>query len=453
MLYITSILIYKKEFISALFLILLLLTSLHALATENPEVDITIAKSNSNDWTVTYKVERPIKRLDFIRNPDQSRLERWQPLSSKFEVYFQNSKEYIAKKDRTEFKAVELSLTPTYKHLSKDYAPFSPFSDGGLLFHSGRFFACVDTCDHEINSWNITLEIPDGEHGIVNGHIFKSSTSWIDTDDGMNIYVGKQKPIESEAFIAIIDVGLPTKIKTSLDEDIPKMMKYFEKKLGKLPYKNKPSLFASYANVKGNSSQGGTLPNQIFMHWNKDNLDTSIQNDKFLNDTLWFFGHEVAHLYQRGKAGLLGDNPNQSWIHEGHADLLAANVLENLYPQSKSYIDSRFKKAKGHCAAGIKEFALVEAANIGKFGYYYTCGFVIHQAIYNKSANQNQTEHSAYTIWNRFRSAIENGAEPGQDTFLTVSDQVTGIEVSKEVLHFIAAKHADAEKVVADLLE
>ena len=41
---------------------------------------------------------------------------------------------------------VKFTLTPTYRHLSKDYAPFSPFSDGGLLFHSGRFFACADEC-------------------------------------------------------------------------------------------------------------------------------------------------------------------------------------------------------------------------------------------------------------------------------------------------------------------
>jgi hypothetical protein len=46
-----------------------------------------------------------------------------------------------------------------------------------------------------------------------------------------------------------------------------------------------------------------------------------------------FFCHETGHLYQRANIGLLADNPNQSWIHEGHADMLAANVLKTLHPQ------------------------------------------------------------------------------------------------------------------------
>ena len=34
-------------------------------------------------------------------------------------------------------------MSPTYSRLPKDYAPFSPFGDGGMLFHTGRLFACV----------------------------------------------------------------------------------------------------------------------------------------------------------------------------------------------------------------------------------------------------------------------------------------------------------------------
>ena len=37
--------------------------------------------------------------------------------------------EYIVRKDRREFTRVIFTLTPTYRHLSGDYAPFSPFSD------------------------------------------------------------------------------------------------------------------------------------------------------------------------------------------------------------------------------------------------------------------------------------------------------------------------------------
>jgi hypothetical protein len=414
-------------------------------------VETHITKSSKGIWTVNYEIDQAVKRLAFIRNPDKSRIERWHPVSAEFEIYYENEKEYIAKKNRSTFDKVAFTLTPTYKHLSKDYAPFSPFSDGGMLFHSGRLFTCIDSCKNEINSWKFTLTIPNDEHVILNGKLLKSTAHWLDSDDGTNVYVGKQEPIETDAFIAVIDIGLPAKIQTSLSADIPKMMAYFEKKLGKLPNDTKPMLLASYAMVKGHSSQGGTLPNQIFMHWNKDDLNTSVQNEKFLNDTLWFFGHEAGHLFQRADINLLADNPNQSWIHEGHADMLAADVLNTLYPRARNYVDAKITRMKNSCAKGLKEFALVDAAKIGQFGYYYTCGMVIHQAIEQVFIKQNQSEHSAYAVWNNFRLAVQKGKEVGQKTFLDTADKLTKHKISEKIITFISSKHETPESIITDL--
>jgi hypothetical protein len=424
---------------------------LFSLANQQMGVDTTITKSNKGIWTVNYEINQQVKRLAFVRNPDKSRIERWHPVSAEFEIYYENNKEYIAKKNRSTFEKVTFTLTPTYKHLSKDYAPFSPFSDGGMLFHSGRLFTCIDSCENETNRWKFTINIPKDEHVIINGKLLKSTAHWFDSDAGTNVYVGKQKPIEGDAFIAIIDIGLPHKMQASLSADIPKMMAYFEKKLGKLPTTTKPMLLASYAMVKGHSSQGGTLPNQIFMHWNKDNLNASVQNEKFLNDTLWFFGHEAGHLFQRAKISLLADNPNQSWIHEGHADMLAAEVLQTLYPQSRNFVSDKIERMKNSCAKGLKEFALVDAAKIGQFGYYYTCGMVIYQAIEKIFMKQNTAEHSAYAIWNNFRLAVENGQELGQNTFLYTVDKMTKHKTSDKIIKFISTKHETPEKVIANL--
>lgn len=433
------------------FISLFLLLPLLCLANQQAAIDTTITKSNKGTWTVTYEVAQPVKKLAFIRNPDNSRIERWHPVSSEFEIYYENKKEYIAKKNRSDFEKVAFTLTPTYKHLSKDYAPFSPFSDGGMLFHSGRFFTCIDSCENVTNSWKFTVNIPNGEHVILNGKLIKSAAHWLDSDDGTNVYVGKQIPIETDAFVAIIDDGLPPKIQASLSADIPKMMAYFEDKLGKLPGDTKPMLLASYAMVKGQSSQGGTLPNQIFMHWDKDDLSTSVQSERFLNDTLWFFGHEAGHLFQRAEIGLLADNPNQSWIHEGHADMLAADVLKTLYPQSRNYVEVKIERMKSSCAKGLKDFALVDAAEIGQFGYYYTCGMVIHEAIEQVFMKQNKNEHSAYAIWNRFRLAVENGKEVGQNTFLDIADKMTKRKISDKIINFISTKHQDPTANMAGL--
>ena len=251
-----------KKLLASVFLSLLCSV---ALANGSSGVDINIVKSELGKWTLSYKAAHEVNRLGFVRNPDQSRIERWQPVSDEFSIRYIAGKEYILRKDGNSFSQVQLTLTPTYKHLSKDYGPFSPFSDGGILVYSGRLFACMEACDASINSWNISLTVPDDEHIIVNGKVHSSFAKWQDNDSGKNVYIGKQKPILTDSVIAVIDSGLPKEIKVSLNEDIPKLMSYFEKRLGKLGG-SKPTLFASYANIDGTSSQGGTLPNQIFMH-------------------------------------------------------------------------------------------------------------------------------------------------------------------------------------------
>ncbi len=164
-------------------------------ADTSPGVAIDIVKDSNENWTLTYLTNRPANRLSFVRNPDNSRVARWSPTSEDFVVSFSESEEFIARRDGKTFRRVALTLTPDYKHLSKDYGPFSPYSDGGTLIHTGRLFACVDTCPNDANDWQISLSVPKDEHLIVNGEIYTSSANWVDRDDGKNVYVGQQLPM------------------------------------------------------------------------------------------------------------------------------------------------------------------------------------------------------------------------------------------------------------------
>ena len=410
--------------------ILLLCLSTPIWAINESMVDISILKSRDGKWTLTYQTHKPASRLSFVRNPDNSRIERWKPITSDFEIVSIENQEYLIKKDGSNFNKVSLLLTPTYKHLSKDYAPFSPYSSDGSLIYTGRLFACIDTCRDEVNQWQLSMQVPEGEHMIVAGKVLTGATSWIDTDDGMNVYVGSQKPIETQNVIAVIDHGLPERIKRSLDTDIPKLMNYFEQRLGEIKGV-KPTLFASYANIDGHSSQGGTLPNQIFMHWNLNNLNKKAKDNKFHNDTIWFFAHEVAHLYQRSSTGNIFGESHESWLHEGHADWLAALALLELYPETNEYVTDKIDKFRTHCAEGLANFPLAEAAEKGRFDLYYTCGFLIHQAI--DLALRKNSDEDIYSLWIEFRQQVEKGNRKGSETFLALTEKWT----SKELVHKI----------------
>ncbi len=224
-------------------------------------------------WFVEYESEEKVRKIFFHNSSNFSRSNRWSSISDAFEITKDGEHEVIQRKDKSEFKRVKFELTPSYTHLPKNYAPFSPFSDGGMAIHTGRFFACDNACDQKAQNMNMSLSVPKDQHIILDGQIYYNSARWKDGSNGRSIYIGQQEPLETAGTFSLIDQGLPAEIKDSFDRDIPKLMGYFERNLGSLLAKEKPTLFASYANIEGTSTQGGTLPNQVFMHWNHNDLN------------------------------------------------------------------------------------------------------------------------------------------------------------------------------------
>ena len=388
----------------------------------------------SEKWVVTYTLTTPAKTLAFVRNPDTSRTTRWFAQDNDIEIVFDDTKhqELVRSKSGKSLSTVSFLLTPTYKHLGKDYAPFSPFSDGGNAFHSGRLFACANACTEEDNKWHLTLNVPSDEHIVLNGKVMKSSVSWTDNNDGRVVYVGKQQPIITDDVVALIDPGLPESIKASLEEDIPNMMAFFSHSLNPLKGE-KPMLFASYANVDDHSTQGGTLPNQIFMHWNRQDLNEQANNSSFVNQTLWFFAHEVAHLYQPGSTEGVSENEEQSWLHEGNADYFAAIAMNFLYEDANSYVESRMTRAFESCTEGLAQTTLARAYKNGHFNLYYSCGMIMHRAIDSVVQQKTLGEESLFTVWKRLQKAVNSGMPPGTATFLTLLEPYNAPELIKAI--------------------
>ncbi len=413
-------------------------------------IQTTIEKIDPTKWTVEYSASKPIERVAFKRNPDDSRTTRWRPLDEDFRVFFIEGEEFIARKDGLPFTEVKLYLTPNYKHLAKDYAPFSPFSDGGTLFHTGRFFACENQCDDEFNQWNFKLAIPSNEHIIIKGQKVGAETTWIDSDSGMNIYVGKQSPLEANGFVAVIDKGLPNSIKFALETDIPRITAYFSSKMGELPNGPKPMLFASYSKTKGTSVQGGVLPNQIFIHWDKDDLDIFAEDEVFINDLLWTFAHEVGHYYQRFNSTNISSS--ESWVHEGHAELLAYDALTSLYPAAEEYLKTKVTNFEHSCSKDLESTSLKNAAVNGKFQAYYTCGFLIHHRVAGDNQNNSGISANPYVTWKLFSSKNEAGSRSAQEAFLDSIAELTSEELATAIRRFIISEHLDANESVDTLI-
>ena len=329
-----------------------------------------IVKTVEGDWTVSYRSNQPVNSIQFSKSPDTSRIKRWELLDDGFEFRVFNQKETVVRRDNQTFTSVTFKLTPTYIHLPKYYAPFSPFSDGSMLLHSARFFACSNFCSGRENTFYLTLTAPENDQIIVNEHNVTKHASWYDSNDGQKVFVGRTNQLVHPKYRAVIDDGLPESIVEALNLKLPLFIEALESRL--LPMQGKPTLYASYSKdlnvgLEGRfGRQGGVLANQVFMHW----YGKVVEDNHY--ELLWFFAHEAVHMYQGYSDRVI--TPEDAWIHEGYADFIAGKLLVEYFPASIDYVKVRSRKAKQACINELNENSIEDFASMGQYQTLYQCG-------------------------------------------------------------------------------
>jgi hypothetical protein len=353
----------------------------------------------------------------FASSPDNSRLKRWQPVLSIFSVNYINGREIIRRKDGHSFTSVRIKLTPSYIHLPKSYVPFSPFSNGGMLLHSARFFACPNICSGNENLWAMAVKAPVQDTILLDGKVYLAKTCWWDKNEGQKLYVGQQRSDHNANYISIIDPYLTHTIGKQLHTILPSMMMFLEKSYGALS--RKPMLFASFGVTHDGrfGRQGGTLPNQIFMHWYGD---VAYQENN-LAATLWFFAHEAAHLYQNlgGKA----ITPVDNWLHEGHAEMMAMKIMLNLLPQYQAFVDDKVANATTSCLAISDDSSLSPQIAVNNYQALYDCGLYIFNTIENSHGRSDVTE----TLWLAFINETQNDKQIDSLELITLAEKKYGL--------------------------
>ena len=270
---------------------------------------------------------------------------------------------------------------------------------------------------------------------------------WDDVKDGTMIYVGPSNPVETDYVIALVDPALPRDIQGPLDELIPQLMAYYVDKLGALA--SKPMLFASldrHSGPDGNpnsnsfSSQGGTLPGQVFMHFAGDAWfeDEAVRGPNITGSLEWFFAHEAGHIYQRGSEHF--SDKNEAWIHEGGADAFAALALSQLGKATPDYIQKRKNEAIESCLEGLKKGPLNTAADRGDFGLMYNCGMVVQLAVDKAVRQKSNGTSDLFTVWADFLVKVKGGNPWNTTTFLDTVETHGGSDVRALSENIIAAK-------------
>ena len=379
--------------------------------------DIALSRHPEGRWAVRYVLPVPARQLVFVRADARgTRARDWTALDPDFQLVVENGVEVVRRRDGAPFTQAVFTMPTRYVTLDKDYAPFAPFGDGGLLVHSGRFHACAERCP-EVGMgrpvrWRVRLMPSAGEHAIVGGQVV-AAVDFLDGDDGTSLYVGKATPVETADVLAVIDQAMPDGIRQRLQSLLPRLMALYARELGAL--QAKPMLFASRDAAHpggGYGYQGGTLPGQVFMHIYGDH--PAFATPAFAARMDAFFAHEAAHMYQHYPA----TDQAASWIHEGGADALAAVALQQLGESDPAAVGVRLRDARDSCATSLAAGPLAEAGERGDFDAYYRCGLVLQMAVDAAVRRASGGQCGLFCVWRDFQARVRGGAPWTGATFI-----------------------------------
>jgi hypothetical protein len=432
----------SKKLIACLVLGCASASPLHAAAKTPAPVAIALAQRDAQ-WEVRYALAKPASALRFEREDRKgTRASTWQPVDPALTVSVVDGEEVVRRGDGKPFREAAFRMAPLYLQMDKDYAPFSPFGDGGLLIYTGRFHACAEKCTGE-ESFHTTLQPPAGAHAIFNGQV-DDAVDFEDRNDGTNVYVGRAEPVATPDVVAVIDPTLPQDVRTRLDSLLPRLMAFYGKEFGVL--QTRPMLFASNdANHPGGGYgyQGGTLPGQVFVH--RYGQNAAFGTPEFLARQDWFFAHEAAHLYQHYPA--LADE-GDSWIHEGGADALAAVALQSLGVIGPEAVKSRLESSVETCATGLGKSPLRQSHVDGNFDSFYSCGFVMQMAVDAAARRASAGQCGLACVWRDFQARVGAGAPWSTDTFLAVAAKRTDDDTAKFLRAVAGEKPAQAAELL-----
>lgn len=370
-------------------------------------------KPIGEEWQVHYRLPRPTRTLYFDIPYGDYRQTAWQPEDPSVHIIADGETIRAERDDRAPFTSVTFRLTPRYREVPKNYAPFSPFSDGGVLVFTGQFHACANAPCADGSSWKMRFLVPSEQ-------LLTGTDAFEDRGDGRNVYVGAVKPIESPLVLAVIDPALPSPIRKQLDTMLPLLTDYFSRELGALPVR--PMLFASLDRWprpnSGLSSQGGILPGQVFLHFYGSGWKHDAARADFIP---WFFAHEIGHFYHGARSGNAHVSEEEAWIHEGGAEAFAALAVREF--GDEGFVDRKIARSIDDCAAGLARLGepLTASARAGAFDNYYSCGLLLQLSIDADLRLKSDGRESLVTIWRDFLDRARNGVPWSSRTFLSVA--------------------------------
>lgn len=356
-------------------------------AAEAP-VEVEVVRSG-NSWTADFAFDRASPAWLFVRSPvTEEGGKPWRPQSWTVEtrgVRIERRGLYdvlTGEGGGAVPRRVRVRFSPFSERVAAGYDPALVFTDGSVALFSEQFDTVPLSSSDAAQRLPADLEaagLPESRTrvrfvdraGPVLHEGRRVPSVSVSDDKGSYILFGPIKPITTQAMTAVIDPQLPQWIRRTLERAVPDMLGRYAALLGPAPG-GKPMIMVSWAGpLPGRSSMGGSvLPGLIVMRFEGERILAESREARDFG--LWFVAHEAAHFWL-GQA-VSYSSPNEAWITEGGAELLAMRMSAQVEPA----YDARaaLQQAIDDCARLAAGRAVATAAERSEPRTYYACGAV-----------------------------------------------------------------------------
>ncbi len=344
---------------------------------------------------------------------------------------------------------VSLSFTPFVQDIEAAYDAALAFTDGSIALFDGKFTVFPAASPAAVDKYPID---PTGIAGneeptrimmrdtagpvLLHGRRMVVATL---EEAGAYVLFGKADPVEAEAMTTVIDPGLPRWLAGFLGDSVPAVLKTYARKLGPAPG-NKPLLMVSWAGpTPGMRSMGGSvLPSTVVMTFEGEGVAT--ENADLRNGARWFAAHEGAHFWLGNAIHYSG--PQEGWITEGGADLLAYRAVAAADPSFD--VRATLQDALEQCITFSRKGGIASANERGDHKAYYHCGTVFGLVAERASGGD---------FGDFVRGLIDSNREDKQVTraewLATLDERAPGKGLGKSIGKLLDAPAADAKPWVA----
>lgn len=350
---------------------------------------------------------------------------------------------------------VRLRMEPRFVDLQANYDPVLMFSNGAVawfseVFHLLPLAGVAEVADLPRDLGPRVEAAPARTvWSDAGGPVLVQGQRLVDPDStrvGTYVLFGPAELAPGEALATVTDPGLPAWISDELADWAPRIGARSAAGLG--PGQSAaPTVMMSWTGPTpgATSMAGSVLPGLIVMAFEGEGV---LKPSPRVRDMArWFIGHESAHFW-------LGQTvhyatPEDSWITEGGADLMAIRAMQALDPAFDG--ESRLEAAVDECV-GFADQPVSTSVDRGEFRAHYACGAVF--AVVAEAAQRRATGGD----WFDFLRPLIEGSREDQvltrDEWLDRLDAVSGDPSLRADMEMLLDRGAaDAAAVISGLLE